>query len=82
MMDALTHAGMDALTEPLLAALDEVLAPANVILRNDTPVRALEGLGSEVRAANGWRIMKRTTEPMFGTNRKAKELLSRVYQAS
>jgi 23S rRNA (cytosine1962-C5)-methyltransferase len=49
----ITTAGMDALTEPLLAALDDVLAPANVILRNDTPVRALEGLGSEVRAARG-----------------------------
>lgn len=49
----ITTAGMDALTEHLLAALDELLAPANVILRNDTPVRALEGLESEVRAAKG-----------------------------
>ncbi len=46
-------AGMDALTEPLLAALEKTIAPANVILRNDAPARALEGLGEEVRAAKG-----------------------------
>ena len=48
-----TTAGMEALTEPLLKALDKVLAPSNVILRNDAPSRALEGLGEEVRAAKG-----------------------------
>ena len=46
-------AGMEALTEPLLKAIDKVLEPANVILRNDAPSRALEGLGEEVRAAKG-----------------------------
>jgi len=35
----------------LLAALDETLAPANVILRADTPARSLEGLEVYVRAA-------------------------------
>ncbi|MGA7673496.1 MAG: class I SAM-dependent rRNA methyltransferase [Rhizomicrobium sp.] len=49
----ITTAGMEALLEPLLAALDETLAPANVILRADAPARALEGLESYVRAAKG-----------------------------
>jgi 23S rRNA (cytosine1962-C5)-methyltransferase len=48
-----TTAGMEALIEPLLAALDEVVSPKTVILRNDTPSRALEGLDSYVRAAKG-----------------------------
>jgi 23S rRNA (cytosine1962-C5)-methyltransferase len=48
-----TTAGMEALLDPLLEALDSVIAPANVILRADTPARALEGLPSYVRAANG-----------------------------
>src|SRR6202000_1456678 len=48
-----TTAGMEALTEPLLKALDKVLAPSNVILRNDAPSRAREDRGEEVRAAKG-----------------------------
>jgi 23S rRNA (cytosine1962-C5)-methyltransferase len=48
-----TTAGMEALLAPLLAALDEVVAPQHVILRNDAPSRALEGLTPEVRAARG-----------------------------
>ena len=49
----ITTAGMEALREPLLAALDKVLAPTDVILRADTPSRALEGLDSYVRAEKG-----------------------------
>jgi len=49
----ITTAGMEALIEPMLAALDAVVAPAHVLLRNDTPARALEGLDSYVRAARG-----------------------------
>lgn len=49
----ITTAGMEALLDPLLAALDEVIAPEIVILRNDTPTRALEGLDRYVRAAKG-----------------------------
>ena len=49
----ITSAGMEALLEPLLVAIDETLAPANVILRADAPARALEGLESYVRAAKG-----------------------------
>ncbi len=46
-------AGMEALLEPLLAALEETLAPTNIILRADVPARALEGLDSYVRVAKG-----------------------------
>ena len=45
-----TTAGMEALTQPMLEALDEVLSPRAVVLRNDTPWRALEGLENHVRA--------------------------------
>ena len=46
-------AGMEALIEPMLAALDEVASPACVILSNDVPARALEGLEPYVRVARG-----------------------------
>jgi 23S rRNA (cytosine1962-C5)-methyltransferase len=46
-------AGMEALTPILLAALDEALAPEAIVLRNDSRMRASEGLGSEVRIAKG-----------------------------
>jgi 23S rRNA (cytosine1962-C5)-methyltransferase len=49
----ITTAGMEHLTEPMLAALDAVLAPKCVILRNDVSSRALEGLELYVRAARG-----------------------------
>ncbi len=48
-----TTAGMEVLTEAMLEALDEVISPANVVLRNDTPSRALEGLEQYVRTARG-----------------------------
>jgi 23S rRNA (cytosine1962-C5)-methyltransferase len=46
-------AGMERLIEPLVAALEEVVRPRVVLLRNDAPVRALEGLASYVRCAKG-----------------------------
>jgi len=46
-------AGMDRLTPILLEALDEVLAPKAVVLRNDSPSRGLEGLTTGVRVASG-----------------------------
>ncbi|MDA8233076.1 MAG: class I SAM-dependent rRNA methyltransferase [Magnetospirillum sp.] len=46
-------AGMERLTEPFLAALDAVLAPAAVVLRNDSPVRRLEGLDEYHRVVRG-----------------------------
>jgi 23S rRNA (cytosine1962-C5)-methyltransferase len=49
----ITTAGMEALIEPLLAALEKTIKPANVILRNDAPARSLEGLDEYVRAAKG-----------------------------
>ncbi len=49
----ITTAGMEHLTDAFLSALDEVIAPACVILRNDTPARTLESLESYVRVAKG-----------------------------
>jgi 23S rRNA (cytosine1962-C5)-methyltransferase len=46
-------AGMELLTAELLAAIDEVLAPATVLLKNDSAARGLEGLDSHVRIAKG-----------------------------
>jgi 23S rRNA (cytosine1962-C5)-methyltransferase len=46
-------AGMEALSGAVFEALEEVLAPENVILRADAPTRALEGLSPYVRAAKG-----------------------------
>jgi len=48
-----TTAGMEALLEPMLEALDSIVAPAHIVLRADTPARVLEGLPSYVRAAKG-----------------------------
>jgi 23S rRNA (cytosine1962-C5)-methyltransferase len=49
----LNSAGMARLEEPLLEALQKVLRPRAVVLRNDSPVRELEGLDVEVRMARG-----------------------------
>jgi len=49
----ITTAGMDRLTEPMLSALDRLIEPGTVILRNDGRARALEGLDSHVRLARG-----------------------------
>lgn len=46
-------AGIDRKLPDILAALDEVLAPETVVLRNDSPARALEGLAEEVSIARG-----------------------------
>jgi 23S rRNA (cytosine1962-C5)-methyltransferase len=46
-------AGMEALLEPLLAAVEALLSPRSVILRNDAPARTLEGLPLYVRATKG-----------------------------
>ncbi len=46
-------AGMDALTEAVVAALDEVIAPEAIVLRNDSNARRLESLDQEVRLATG-----------------------------
>jgi 23S rRNA (cytosine1962-C5)-methyltransferase len=46
-------AGMERLIPLLLEALDAVLSPAAVLLRNDSPVRGLEGLQLNVAWAKG-----------------------------
>ena len=46
-------AGMDRLAEEIIAAIEETLAPAAIVLKNDSPVRALEGLNLETRVATG-----------------------------
>jgi 23S rRNA (cytosine1962-C5)-methyltransferase len=43
----ITTAGMAALRIPVLEALQQLLAPAGILLLNDSPVRALEGLPQE-----------------------------------
>ena len=46
-------AGMARLEPVVLETLDELLSPEAIVLRNDSPARALEGLSSEVRVARG-----------------------------
>ena len=43
----ITTAGMEAVRGLLLDVLNRVLAPSGILLRNDTPVRALEGLSQD-----------------------------------
>jgi 23S rRNA (cytosine1962-C5)-methyltransferase len=43
----ITTAGMEAVKDILFEALDRVVAPTGILLRNDNPVRALEGLHQE-----------------------------------
>src|SRR5262249_41551205 len=45
----LNSAGMAALEDELLAALNALLQPATIVLRNDSPARLAEGLAAEVR---------------------------------
>ena len=49
----ITIAGMEQALPALIAALNRILAPETIILRNDTPARALEGLESYVRVEKG-----------------------------
>jgi 23S rRNA (cytosine1962-C5)-methyltransferase len=46
-------AGMALLEADVLAALDQVLAPEIVVLRNDSSARLAEGLSNEVQVAKG-----------------------------
>ncbi len=46
-------AGMARLEPVVLDALGELLSPEAIVLRNDSPARALEGLASETRVARG-----------------------------
>jgi len=49
----LNTAGMALLEAEWIAACEAVLAPKAVVLRNDSPARALEGLEPELRVARG-----------------------------
>jgi 23S rRNA (cytosine1962-C5)-methyltransferase len=49
----LNAAGMASLEPAIIEALGRLLAPRAIVLRNDSPVRELEGLGQEVRLARG-----------------------------
>ena len=49
----LNAAGMASLEPAIIDALERLLAPRAIVLRNDSPVRELEGLGQEVRLARG-----------------------------
>ena len=46
-------AGMSRLEPLILDALGHLLKPEAIVLRNDSPVRALEGLASETKVASG-----------------------------
>ncbi|WP_372748589.1 class I SAM-dependent rRNA methyltransferase [Litorivivens sp.] len=46
-------AGMEALREPVINALQKILDPASILLRNDASVRTLEGLPEEVSCVYG-----------------------------
>ena len=48
-----TTAGMEKLLDTLTAALQKILKPECIVLRADTPVRALEGLESYTRTIGG-----------------------------
>ncbi|MGB8363701.1 MAG: class I SAM-dependent rRNA methyltransferase [Rhizomicrobium sp.] len=49
----ITTAGMERLLDHILAALKAVVVPECIVLRADTPIRALEGLETYVRAVEG-----------------------------
>ncbi len=49
----INSAGMDRLTPVLIEALEAELSPAAIVLKNDSPVRELEGLKREVVVAKG-----------------------------
>ncbi len=48
-----TTTGMEQLREILIAVLDKVLAPKAILLRNDGPLREMEGLPSYVEVVKG-----------------------------
>ncbi len=49
----LTTAGMEVRRDEVVSALEKVVRPAGILLRNDTPVRELEGLPRYVELAAG-----------------------------
>lgn len=66
----ITTAGMEARLDDVLAALDKVLRPRAVLLRNDGTIRKLEGLELYVRAALG-EVPDEITVPEYGAQLSA-----------
>jgi len=49
----LNTAGMVAMTDEVVAALQSVVRPASILARNDSPGRAMEGLAEETQTLHG-----------------------------
>ena len=49
----ISTAGMERLKDGIVAVLQEMLEPRGIVLRNDTPVRELEGLALGIEIADG-----------------------------
>jgi 23S rRNA (cytosine1962-C5)-methyltransferase len=49
----ITTAGMERRRDDVVAALDKVVKPAAILLRNDNPIRGMEGLDSYVETVKG-----------------------------
>ena len=49
----ITTAGMEAVRSQLVSVLEKLLSPHGILLRNDTPMRAMEGLDSCVTVVSG-----------------------------
>ena len=49
----ITTAGMEAVKGQVIAVLEQLLSPSGILLRNDIPVRELEGLEQYVTLASG-----------------------------
>ena len=49
----ITTAGMEAVRSQIVSILEKLLSPRGILLRNDTPMRAMEGLDSSVTVVSG-----------------------------
>lgn len=49
----ITTAGMEQMKAEVVAAIEKVLKPAGILLRNDSSIRALEGLDQYIELASG-----------------------------
>ncbi len=49
----ITTAGMEKMKQDVVAAIDKVLKPTGILLRNDSSIRALEGLDQYIEMASG-----------------------------
>jgi len=49
----ITTAGMEAVRSQIISVLEKLLSPHGILLSNDTPMRAMEGLDSSVTVVSG-----------------------------